>query len=245
MSFKPVVLWTDSLVYLLAAVVVVFAWYVRRHEHLLVPWRRVGHSASGMAALTLLVFFIVIGLLDTVHFRPAMGNSNGSGRETTYSVEVLSLLDLMAGPLRTQVEKTYSAPFAAHLYARETVELPEGGQAREFPRLRFGGAHLDDPETQVAGDVATRFLAGGAAGLLSWSLLMFGWTFLQARRDRLTLRAELAAVWRGATPVPWYAIHLTLALIFLFCGAALALCSHYHILGTDKVGQDVFYQSLK
>lgn len=247
MSFKPVILWTDGLVYLLAAFIVVFAWYVRRHEHLLVPWRRVGHSASGMAALTVLVFFIVIGLLDTVHFRPAIENSSESRRETEtiYSVEVLSLLDLVAGPLRTQVEKTYSAPFSAYLYAKETVELPQGGQAREFPRLRFGGAHLDDPETQVAGDVARRFLAGGAAGLLLWSLLMLVWTFRQAGRDGLPLRSALSAVWRGTTPVPWYAIHLTLALILLFCGAAVALGSHYHILGTDKVGQDVFYQSLK
>jgi peptide/nickel transport system permease protein len=34
-------------------------------------------------------------------------------------------------------------------------------------------------------------------------------------------------------------------LILLLGGAALALCGNYHILGTDKVGQDVFYQSLK
>lgn len=247
MSFKPVILWTDGLVYLLVVFVVVFAWYVRRHEHLLVPWRRVGHSASGMAALTVLVFFIAVGLLDTVHFRPAIEISNESSRETEtiYSVEVLSLLDLVAGPLRTQVEKTYSAPFAAYLYAKETVELPQGGQAREFPRLRFGGAHLEDPATQVAGDVARRFLAGGAAGLLLWSLLMLAWALRQAHRDRLPLRSALSAVWRGTTPVPWYAIHLTLALLLLFCGAAVALGSHYHILGTDKVGQDVFYQSLK
>ena len=72
MALEPVVLWTDALVYLLLAVIAVFAWQVRRSEHLLVPWRRVGHSASGMAALTILIFFIVIGLLDTVHVRPAV-----------------------------------------------------------------------------------------------------------------------------------------------------------------------------
>ena len=75
MSFKPVILWTDALVYVLVAVIIIFAWHVRRNEHLLVPWRRVGHSASGMAALTVLIFFITIGLLDSVHLRPAVENS--------------------------------------------------------------------------------------------------------------------------------------------------------------------------
>ena len=167
MAFKPVVLWTDALVYLLVAVVLIFVWHVRRNPHLLVPWRRVSHSASGMAALTVLMFFIVTGLLDTVHLRPAVGNANGGG-EQTYSVEVLSLLDLIATPLRVRVEKTYSAPFAAHLYARETVELPDGRQTREFPRLKFGGAHLQDPDAQLITDVALRAGAGGGLALLVW-----------------------------------------------------------------------------
>lgn len=245
MSFKPVILWTDGLVYLLIVVVGIFAWYVRRHEHLLAPWRRVGHSASGMGALTILAIFIVIGLLDTVHIRPALERSNGEGREIAYSVEVLSLLDLIAAPLRMQVEKTYSAPFAAYLYARETVDLPDGGQGREFPRLKFGGAHLQDPETQLVGDIVSRAVTGASAGLALWCLLVLAVTALQARRTGLSLPSALSSVWRGATPVPWYAIHLTLALVFLAGGATLALCSHYHILGTDKVGQDVFFHSLK
>ena len=172
MSFKPVILWTDALVYLLVAVIIIFVWHVRRNEYLLAPWRRVGHSASGMAALTVLVFFIAVGLLDTVHIRPAVENSNSGNGEKAYSVEVLSLLDVIAAPLRTRVEKTYSAPFAAFLYARETTELPDGRQVREFPRLQFGGAHLQDPETQLAADVAWKAGVGGGLGLLLWGVVV-------------------------------------------------------------------------
>ena len=103
MSFKPVILWTDALVYLLVAVIIVFAWYVRRNEHLLAPWRRVTRSASGMASLTVLIFFIAVGLLDTVHLRPAVEKSNSSNAEKTYSVEVLSLFDLIAGALKRPI----------------------------------------------------------------------------------------------------------------------------------------------
>lgn len=247
MSFKPVVLWTDALVYLLVAVVLVLVWHIRRNEYLLAPWRRVGHSASGMAALTVLVFFIVIGLLDTVHFRPATGSGNGNGavQETAYSVEVLSLLDIIAGPLRTRVEKTYSAPFAAHLYARETVDLPGGGQTREFPRLKYGGAHLQDPELELMPDILAKAAAGAGGGLLLWCVLVSSLAVTLARRTNETFMSALGSILRGTTSMPWYAICIMLALILLLSGAALALCGSYHIFGTDKVGQDVFYLSLK
>jgi peptide/nickel transport system permease protein len=248
MSFQPVVLWTDALVYLLVVVVLVLVWHIRRNEYLLAPWRRVGHSASGMAALTVLVFFIVIGLLDTVHLRPATesGNgNNGSVQKTAYSVEVLSLLDVIAAPLRTRVEKTYSAPFAAHLYARETVDLPDGGQTREFPRLRYGGAHLQDPEIELMQDILARAAAGAGGGLLLWYVLVTLLAVTLARRTNETFMSALAAIRSRTTPIPWYAICIMLALLLLLSGAALALCGKYHIFGTDKVGQDVFYLSLK
>jgi peptide/nickel transport system permease protein len=245
MSFKPIILWTDALVYLLVIAIIAFVWHVRRNEYLLAPWRRVGHSASGMAALTVLTFFIAIGLLDTVHIRPAIENSNSSNGEKAYSVEVLSLLDIIATPLRTRVEKTYSAPFAAYLYAKETAELPDGRQVREFPRLRFGGAHLQDPETQLAADVTWKAGVGGGLGLLLWSLVVVSLTGLLASRRGEKFLSVLSAIWRGATPVPWNAVFITLACILIFSGAALTLSGSYHIFGTDKVGQDVFYQSLK
>jgi peptide/nickel transport system permease protein len=45
--------------------------------------------------------------------------------------------------------------------------------------------------------------------------------------------------------VPWRAILITLGVMFVAGGALMALAAKYHVLGTDKVGQDVFYQSLK
>ncbi|MBA4142167.1 MAG: ABC transporter permease [Nitrosospira sp.] len=245
MFFKPVILWTDALVYLLVAIVIALVWYVRRNEHFAAPWRRVGRSASGMAALTVLAFFVIIGLLDTVHLRPAVENKSGGSGETAYSVEVLSLLDLIATPLRTRVEKTYSSPFAAYLYARETVELPNGGQAREFPRLEFGGAHLQDPETQLVRDVAWRAVAGAGLGLFLWCMVVAFLAATLAHRSGEPFLSALSRIRHDDTAVSWRAVCLMLAVTLLLCGAALALCGSYHILGTDKVGQDVFYQALK
>lgn len=244
MPFIPIILWTDALIYLLVIAVCIFVWHVRRSEHMLAPWRRVGHSASGMAALTLLLFFIIIGLLDSIHFRPALENKHDNGKQI-YSVEVLSLYDVIATPLRTRVEKTYSAPLAAHLYAKETVELPDGRQVREFSRLEFGGAHLQHPEIQRIKDIIWRAVIGIGLGLLAWSLVVVCLSIFLARRRNEAFKQSLSVIWRGTTEFPWHAVLITLAIMLSLIGPVLMLASHYHVLGTDKVGQDVLYHSLK
>ena len=67
--------------------------YVRLHEHLAVPWRRVAQSGSGMAALVVLLALIAIGLVDSLHFRPAMQGGDAQGK-TVYAVEVRSVLGI-------------------------------------------------------------------------------------------------------------------------------------------------------
>ncbi|MFN7086743.1 MAG: ABC transporter permease [Burkholderiales bacterium] len=219
-----------------------FAGYVRRHEHLRQPWRRVACSASGMSALTVLVFFAVIGLLDSLHYRPALPDQAG---RRIYAVEVLSVLDAVAGSLRTAKEKTYSAPLATHLFAKETLELPDGRQVRDHPRLRFGGAHLADPAADWAADVARRVLSGVAGGVIAWLVVATLLCAAIASRQASHLDAAWRAIWRGETAVPWRAVLITLGGVMLVAGLLALLSAKYHVLGTDKVGQDVLYQALK
>src|SRR5512134_739975 len=189
MPFKPVILATDALIWLLVIAVLAFAWYVRRREHLLAPWQRVAGSASGMAAATALSFFVIVGLLDSVHFRPALPDEPGKPR--AYAVAELSLLDMALKPLRTREERTYSAPLATHLFSKETVELPDGSMAREYPRLRFGAAGLRDPQQDWLPDVLRRAGLGLAGATLAWAAAAAGLVAVLARR-----RAAPAAVWR-------------------------------------------------
>ncbi len=242
MSFKPEFLLTDILIWMLVAIALVFAFYVRRHEHLRAPWRKVARSASGMSAATLLVFFVAVGLADSLHFRTELSSDDG---ETVYSVEVLSVLDALASPLRTREEKTYSAPLATHLFTKETIELSGGKTARDYPRLLYGGAHLEDPENEWGPDVMRRALAGMSAGGAAWLAFVLLLCGLLARRAGTSMRATCAAIWRGQSEVPWREVLATLAIVLLAVGAALSLSGGYHIFGTDKVGQDVFYLALK
>ena len=242
MPFQAVVLWTDWLVYLLVLVIAATGVYVRRREHLRAPWRRVAQSVSGMVGLAILLVFVVAGLIDSVHFRPRLAASEASTK-VAYAVEVLSVLDIVLEPLRARREKTYSAPLATHLYAKEMMDLPDGGQAREFPRLKFGGARLEDPIRDWAGDIVRRTLAGVAAGALAW--LLIGWLAVKLGARGAPFGHEWKRVWRGDTEVPWRAILVTLLAFCAMGGAVIALAAQYHVFGTDKVGQDVLYLALK
>jgi peptide/nickel transport system permease protein len=224
----PVFLPTDGLVWLLVAAVAIFAWTCSRSPHLAAPWARVFRSRTAVASSIILAAFVCVGLLDSVHYRPQLPEKE-PGAPAVYSVEARSLLDVALTPLRTRLEKTYSAPLATRLFQKEQVELPDGRLARDFPRLRHGGVHLKD-EAAWSGDVALRVLAGLAAAIALGSL-----TALVARRT-------LVRRWRA---VPWGAAAAALGALLLVAGPVAMLATAYHVFGTDRVGSDVLYQALK
>ena len=225
MSFMPVILWSDALVFLLLAACITSAWFIRQREHLLLPWRRVAQNSVAMVSLLVLSLFLAVGLLDTLHYRAALPEQNNG--ETVYSPEVLSVFDKLVEPLRARTEKTYSEPFAITLYAKESITDAQGNVLRDYPRLRYGGAHLAD-ESQRDGDILKRTLLGALGGLLTGLLIALGCRRWLLQRN-LPLRLLLIA---------------TLAIAVLI-GATANLAAAYHVLGTDKVGQDVLYLSLK
>ena len=239
----PIVLWTDALVFLLVAVIAGYFAYVRLHEHLAVPWRRVAQSGSGMAALVVLLALIAIGLVDSLHFRPAMQGSDRQGK-AVYAVEVRSALDLALAPLRSRPEKTYSAPFATRAYAKELVELPDGSQVREFPRLKWGGVHLKN-ESERESDIFLTALRALAVAFVAWWALTGLLLLFLAGRWRKSPAAVWSVVWRGESVVAWRAGLLALLALLLVAAPLAALSTQYHVFGTDKVGQDVLYLALK
>jgi peptide/nickel transport system permease protein len=185
-----------------------------------------------------------VGLLDSLHYRPRLPGSNPQGREI-FAVELASAFDALAEDLRSRTEKTYSAPLATHAFAKETLERPDGVQYRDFPRLKHGGAHLKDPQQEWASDVLARGLWGLALGMLAWTLAAALLTGVLAARGRGRPHRVWRAVIRGETQLAWNALLWSLAFACLVLGPALSLSGAYHVLGTDKVGQDVFYLTLK
>lgn len=245
MEFQPVLLWTDLLLFVLVAGALLMTLHVRRHEPLRAAWRKVGQRPAGMASMTVLMAFVVIGLLDSMHFRAALPPVEGQpDAATIYSSEVLSVLDHALAPLRLRTEKTYSAPFADRLYQRETVELAGGGQTRIYPRLEHGGSHLPEGAS-IAADLAQHLVTilshAGIAMLAVLAVL----TLVVGRGRQGRYGDALRAILCGHTTLAWRAALVTTALISLLVAAAYVLAPLYHVIGTDKVGQDVLYLSLK
>ena len=271
---KFVILWTDAALFALVISVAFYAWRVSRSENARATWARVLQRGPAMCSAVILSFFVVIGLLDSVHFQPRLPSSaesavNSVGTQAVvYSPEVVSLLDtLLKDTALLHKEKTYSAPLASQQFTKESI-LQEGGQPiRDFPRLRFGGRHLDDPQTQWLGDVLKRSLLGALAGLLTGlTLIVFATALItRSRRDNQTSvsaastspgasRPAVAAqtfgqvwcqIWRGHTDIPWRAMWLTTLIIAALLGVTFGLASGYHVLGTDRTGNDVLWQALK
>lgn len=94
-----IILWTDGLIFALILSILALGFTLRGKEHLQRPLHTIANNKIGMVSLVVLVFFLLIGLLDSVHFK-----QQGAGNE------IISALDYWATPLRTHGEKTYSAP---------------------------------------------------------------------------------------------------------------------------------------
>lgn len=244
LGVQTVYLWTDRLLFLLLVMSVFLFAHIRLKEHLRTPWLHVLRRKTAMAAWVILSVYIFIGILDSVHYRKPLPPREGQ-TEVHYSVEVLSLLDAIAAPLKTRVERTYSAPFAARAYSRETVERPDGTSERIYPRLEYGGAHLTDPDRESTADIAATLARSAAMALLLWLLLFVLAGLVLARRDSIHIKSALLKLARGHTRLPWNVALYTILFVMLLAIAASSLGVKYHILGTDKVGQDVFYQALK
>lgn len=238
----PTLFWTDGLFFLLLLMTAAMITYTRRREHLSRPWRKVARSTSAMVSVVVLLVYLLIAVLDSIHFHPeAAVGADG----TQFKSEPISLLDAWLTPLRTHAEKTYSLPFAAYGYAKEAVNTAEGTKIWDYPRLQYGAAHLADPERQRLADIVAKGLRGAAKALLAWTGVGLIMLLLIARADRLSLVCAWRKLIRGRTPVPWRAVLLILLIILVAAGAIAEWSRGYHVFGTDKVGADVLYQTLK
>ena len=225
---KFILLWTDAALFALVATCLFYAWHVSRTPTSRATWSRVAKHTPAMCSAVVLSLFVVIGLLDSVHFQPRLPPAAGApnNAQVVYAPKVVSLLDvLLADTALVSTEKTYSAPLAWKQFTKESI-LQEGGEPiRDFPRLRFGGKHLENPEVQWLSDVTYRATMGGIAGLL--------------------LTALIGVVSFRVSGVPWRAMLITFGIMSVLLGITIGLASGYHVLGTDRTGNDVLWQALK
>ena len=243
---KFVLLATDLALYFQLLLLIAYARHAWRTPLLRQSWRYVQRDGAAMSAALVLSVFMVISLLDSVHFRPRLSPSADAAPDAAvaYSTRTLSLLDVLLSGPREAREKTYSVPLATHQFSKESMQK-NGMAVRDFPRLKYGGVHLDQPEAQWAGDVFHRSVNGLGSGLLVVVLGAAALVLRQGRKHTIGFARTLEDLLQGRTALPWRAMGFTIAVMVLLLAWIAALWPYYHVMGTDQTGNDVLFMCIK
>ena len=225
---KVVVLWSDALIFLLVISLVVFFFQLRKDPQIRARWQQVFASRLGMMTFTVIVAYVSVALLDSLHFRVALENPEGlETQEVFYDNKVTSVLDVLSGGMGERFERTYSAPFALKSFEKQTLQDELGNTIRDYPPLIHAGVHLDSPDDKW-GDVGQRsvyaLLMGAALSLL---LILPQWLLLRN------------------SPLPWFASWAVQGILISAAVWMVSISRYYHVLGTDLGGADVLYQTMK
>ncbi|MBP7660285.1 MAG: ABC transporter permease, partial [Burkholderiaceae bacterium] len=239
---KPVILLTDGFVLALLVAGLVYGLHVRRQPQLAANWRLTLQRPAAAVSALILGAFLVVAVADSLHWRVALPLT--SAGQQAWSPETTSALDALLGPLAVTRERTYSSPLAYQGFRKESFER-DGKPVRDYPRLKFGGAHLQDPARDWADDVARLAWRGAAWGAIGWSVLAALSVLVLGLRRAGSFRRAFADLMRGTTRYPVRSMLIALAVLALALGTAASLSTAYHVFGTDRVGASVLVAALK
>ena len=128
------VLPTDIIFYGIIICSVVGWFFVRKNIQFQDILSAVKSSKIGMATLVVLMLYLVIAFLDSLHYRPFL--RMGENGKALYYSQPKSVLDNILSPWDELSEKTYSEPLATRLYSKETF-VQDGIRTRIYPELKY------------------------------------------------------------------------------------------------------------
>ena len=135
-------LWTDIMVWTLIFIVVLWGWSVSNSPQVKKQWHTIFKSSIAMASSIVLLFYLLFTLLDSVHFRLATHTTETKTQQVQYA-EMTSLLDQLFMHNIKNTERTYSAPFATHEYAKSIVVDTDGVTQQEYLPLKYVSKNND------------------------------------------------------------------------------------------------------
>lgn len=211
-------LWTDKCLFLVLGVMLLMILKSLRQAPNRQIVKRIFSKPLTVSVSIILLFFLMIGVLDSIHFKP----------------NARSLLDQMLAPMGDVYEKTYSAPMALHLYSAEVVSV-HGQTHMVHPRLQYIHASLTTSaeirhfQKQV---MIKAFKSSLIITFLLWIFLSL-WKTINKKEFifKLTVNQMTAL--------------FTLFICLFLIGSSYWLSRELHVLGTGKIGEDIFYASVK
>lgn len=176
-----------------------------------------------ISSAIILAVFLSIAVLDSVRFVESTAKGDYS--------EPHSLLDRILAPLDSIYEKTYAAPMQLQLFVTE-MRWHDGKVQQYHPRVRYSLVFKNDIEKWRFIKIRTgqAFIYSALLTLLIYIILKFySWQLGRKSIQNSRLLATL----------------LTFFLSVFFILLSYKLSRHLHVLGTGKIGQDIFYQTIK
>ncbi len=225
-------LWTDMLVWGLLFVLLFLGWGASKSPQVREQWRTIFKSSIAMASTIILFFYLFFTLLDSVHLRFGVEPTEVKSEQVQYS-EIVSILDILFAHAIEGTERTYSAPFALHEYTKSIAADENGVTKQEYLPL----IHVSNTDESLQTSLTAIMI-----GLIISIVLVFVHLFW---RSGTGFKDEIKMIVRGKTELPWRTAYVTMTLLITLCIWFYLLSFDYHVLGTDKVGGDVLYQSLK
>ena len=223
---------TDIFFYIIFFSLIIYINYVRKTPDIRETWSYVFKNKTGIISAVVLSFFMLTALLDSIHIKDKIYNEDRN--EYVYSQEINSILDIILLPISKNTEKSYSSPFSSHLYSKETVKSYNDKEKRIYPKLLHKGNHnkyLDD-------NIKNIFFTSLLSILKSFILVFFIYIYI-FREDVFKNKFIFSPLKRNAVLFSSLLIMFSTVLILYDLG------SQYYVLGTDKVGEDVLYKSIK
>lgn len=224
MTWHFAFLWSDIAFWLLLIIAAAMVIWIRRKPHWRQPWQLVAQSKVAMITAIILLAYGLITALDCVHIdRPG------------HMPRHQSALDLVFGDLAVDTEVSYSAPFATQLLSPRLQQDASGRARRVYPALTVVGS-------------AWSWLTSSAfalASLVGLALLMTLWMLCLMHSYRCRYWAMYKRLLKGDTQVAWREAMVTTALLWVVVTVIAILAHQAHVLGTDKVGRDVLYLTIK
>ncbi len=187
---------------------------------------RVGGLCSGI----ILVFFLVIAVLDSIHIKIKIEPT-----KTTSFSQSITLLDKLLLPLGAIQEKTYSEPMALTLFNKEIV-FKDGRVVQTYPRLQYTKIFNTEQEKNnfINKNLKRSFLISFFTVFTLALLVRIHYIFLNKKENK----------YQDKNPVAnWGYVTLFVALFFII--TTYMLSRNLHIFGTGKIGQDIFYHAVK
>lgn len=209
---------TDYFIWFEFIALLVMAILVYKNNHIKKLWLDLWAKPLSVIAIVILSFYFFIALCDSIHMT-----------KNHHSTQVQSLLDEIIFPAGQNNEKTYSRPFATTSLNKETFFKEDGSQYQIYPALEYAGLKNTTHFKIIYTIILKSFFASVLFVLLFCSLKK--WVVPKNIRFKLNISDKV--------------LICTVCFLILISCFILSYIPYFHLLGTDKVGQDVLYETIK